>query len=144
MKLSQIFTILFLASLVLLVPISKQEHEYNLLPFEPKTIVVNVQNTKLIISSNRFEEIYEMQISYLDPEKLRPDVIQNFQGFTGEVDFSIDQRGFYEIIIEAKAILTITITTEGIPDTTIIIISLMMLLAIGTQVQKQFSRSFDY
>ncbi|MCE7737543.1 MAG: hypothetical protein GPJ54_21815 [Candidatus Heimdallarchaeota archaeon] len=147
MKLSQIFTILFLASLVLLVPISKQEHQHTLIPFETKTIIVNVQNTKLIVGSNRIDEVYFMGINYLNPEKSGSDIIQPTELFSGEDEpiYEIENRGFYEITITAdESLITITITTEGIPDTTIIIISLIMLLAIGAQVQKQFSRSFDY
>lgn len=145
MKISQIFTILFLASLVLFIPLSRPEEQYNLVPKQEKYVVVNVQNTELTISSNRPDEKFDIQVEYLDPESNIGQQIQSIETVQGgEISFKIDKRGYYLIYLYSVPIITITITTSGIPDTSIFIVSLMMALAIGGQIQKQFSRSFDY
>ncbi|MHA2028268.1 MAG: hypothetical protein ACW99A_04100 [Candidatus Kariarchaeaceae archaeon] len=142
MKISNILLILFLASLVLLIPSARTEESYNLDPQEAKAIIVNVQTSKLIILSNSPEEI-GFRYSYLNPEDGAEELIDS-PFFQIELTIPIDKKGFYRLDFLSTRLATITIKTEGIPNTTIIIVSLTMLIAIAAQIQKQFSRSFDY
>ena len=143
MKLYNIITIIFLASLILLIPLVRPADEYKLTPFKPKTIVINVQNSFILISADIPAEI-DITAFYLDPSSNDITEILATEPFSSKTKIDVSNRGFYRLDFLSEDIVTITISTSTLPNSSRIILSFTTVLMIIFQLRKQFSRSFAY
>ena len=143
MKLYNIVIIIFLASLILLIPLARPADEYKLTPFSEKTILINVQNSKISISADLPNDI-DITAYYLDPSSNNITEILPTDTFSSNYEISVSDRGYYRLDFLSEVIVTITISTGGLPESTNIILAITFILMIVFQIRKQFSRSFAY
>lgn len=143
MKLYNIVTIIFLASLILIIPLARPADEYKLTPLAEKTILINVQNSKILISADLPVDI-DITTFYLDPSTNNISEFLPTETFSSDHEIPVSERGYYRLDFLSKVIVTITISTGGLPDSSNIILSITVILMIVFQIRKQFSRSFAY
>ena len=143
MKLYNIVTIIFLASLILIIPLARPADEYKLTPFAEKTILINVQNSKISISADLPVDI-DITTFYLDPSTNNISEFLPTETFSSDYEITVSERGYYRLDFLSEVIVTITISTGSLPDSSNIILSITVILMIVFQIRKQFSRSFAY
>lgn len=143
MKISSFILILFIGSTFLLLPSMRGTETFVLFPSEEKIVVINIQTTKIEITSDIDIKI-QLTVSRMDPKTGSLEVIRNKVDLLEPMTISIDKRGNYMFQFKSFKIAKVQIVQNGIPDMSLIYIGMMLLIFILDRVRNMISRSIIY
>lgn len=140
-KINTIVNIFFITSLFMFAPLLRPDIDFKVFPFEKKPVFINIQSSQITISSNS-GGVTNITISRLNPQTKQYDIIKE-TNFIRSYDIDNIDRGYYLLEIVSQNIATITISENGIPNTTFQIIGIILLAKFVLYLKKTFISPID-
>lgn len=143
MRLSSFILILFIGSSFLFLPSLRAVEEFDLFPFEDKIVIVNIQSTEVVITSNIDIKII-LTVSRMDPKTESLVAIRSDVDLLEPITILIETRGNYKFQFKSFKIAKVEIVQSGIPEYSLIYLGAMFLIFVLDRLRNMISRSIIY
>ncbi|MHA2248976.1 MAG: hypothetical protein ACXAD7_01375 [Candidatus Kariarchaeaceae archaeon] len=136
MKFSTLFTILLIASSLLLFPIFENEETIDVFPFTKKSVVKNIHHANIRITTN-------INVTVLiNITLLKPNIDSSTIKWQGDLDEKLnvhfDEPGFYRFEFLSEKIGKITIEGEGLTSTSLLIVSFFIFIRLLIFIRQRY------